>query len=416
MSAPTATAAQPPRDVAVEQALELLLQGAECAGTERIRLEQARGRVLAEDVKVATPVPPFTRSLRDGYALRSTDLDGSGPVTLRVRGESRAGRPGPPLAPGTACRIFTGAPLPRSADAVVMQEEVTARDDAIELPGAVAAGSHVAWRGADLAAGARALRRGTRLNAGRLGLLASLDRAYLEVARAPQVTIVSTGDELRMPGQPGPEGSIPESNGPVLSSIAASFGAAVRSAPLVADDRSATVSALRQALRGSDLVVTVGGSSVGAYDFVHPALADLDARLLWRGVAMRPGRPTAGALCRGCRVLCLPGVPTAATIAFLQLGLPLVRALQGERPFVPRLYPLRVLGSHRERLGVQAYLLARLVHHDGELCAALLPRSAAGTTTGFADAQALVVVPAEQQAIRHGERLPAVLLSEVGCR
>lgn len=378
-------------------------------------MDQAHGRVLAESVLTAEPVPRFSHSVRDGFAIATGDLVDRGPWTLPISGESRAGHSAPPLPSRSACRIFTGAPLPAGADAVVMQEDVVVRDKEIVVADAPVAGHHIRPRGSDLAEGATALTSGSRLTAGRLGLVAFLDRPYLVVARRPTVAIVSTGDELRLPGEPGRQATIVESNSLVMATVARGLGASVRLCPLVPDEPEATVRDLRRAMRGSDVVVTVGGSGVGEYDWVRPAIETLGVRLEFAGAAIRPGRGVAAGRGNGCRVLCLPGNPAAAVLTFLLFVTPLVRALQGERPCMPRHAPLRVLGSHVKRTGVQEYLRARLEEHDGELCAALLPSQSSGAVTGFAEAQALVVAATDRKHIRNGDRLPTILLSELGC-
>src|SRR5690349_13066522 len=199
-----------------DEALARLMGSAQPLGAERVPLEEAGGRVLAEDVIAQAPLPPFDHSAMDGYALDSRALAGAGPWELPVMGESAAGGDLPDLTPGAACRIFTGARLPAGADTVVMQERVERRGDVVTLKAAPRPFDHVRRRGEDLAAGALALGRGARLSPGCVALAAALDRPQLLVARRPVVTVLCTGDELRSPGQIHPPvrpGSIPESNG-----------------------------------------------------------------------------------------------------------------------------------------------------------------------------------------------------------
>ena len=189
--------------LAFDQALARLLASAQPLGAERVPLDEAGGRVLAEDVVARAPLPPFDYSSMDGYALAARSLVPPGPWQLAVVGESAAGGDLPDLAPGTACRIFTGARLPRGADSVVMQERVERRGDVIALAAPPRPGDHVRRRGEDLAEGAVALAAGTRLSPGRVALAAALDRPQLLVARRPVVTVLCSGDELRSPGQAG---------------------------------------------------------------------------------------------------------------------------------------------------------------------------------------------------------------------
>src|SRR5450432_2554390 len=223
-----------------DDALRLILESAPALGSERIALGLGAGRVLAEELIAHTPLPTFDYSAMDGYAVASPGFEGSGPWALPVRGESRAGAPAPALVSGSVCRIFTGAPIPEGADAVVMQEEVTRDGETARLVERPRPGAHIRRRGDDLAAGANALARGTRLNAFQLGLAAALDHSELLVARRPRVTILCTGEELRTPGSAAKPGSIPESNGPALAALVASAGGIAELAPRVGDTLEAT--------------------------------------------------------------------------------------------------------------------------------------------------------------------------------
>ena len=199
------------------EALSRILDGVPRAGVERVPLAAALGRVLAEPLVAREPLPGFDYSAMDGYALAAAGLADDGPYLLPVVGESRTGGEVTPLVRGTACRIFTGARLPPGADCVVMQEDVEREGETIRLSARPRLGDHVRRAGEDLAAGAQALPAGTRLGPGQLGLAAALDRAHLLVARRPRVSILCTGDELRSPGDPARDGSIPESNGAALA-------------------------------------------------------------------------------------------------------------------------------------------------------------------------------------------------------
>lgn len=399
--------------IEVQEALERALRGVTMLGRERVPLEAASGRVLAEDLVSARPMPAFSYSAMDGYAVRASYFTGDGPWTLQVRGESRAGHAGPPVERGAACRIFTGAPLPDRANAVVIQENVSRSGDTITVKERVQEGQNVRPEGADLQAGVVALARGSRLHPGRLGLVASLDRAHVLVARRPVVTVLSTGDELRPPGSPGAPSSIPESNSAVLASIGTRLGANVRLTPLVADDAETTEAEIRTALATSDLLITVGGASVGDHDLVRPAMERLGVHIAFWGVAIKPGKPTAVGTKGHAKVLCLPGNPASATLTFSLFGVPLIRAMQGETTVFPRRVPHRVIGSHARRPGREEYLRARLELHDGELCAKLPASQSSGAVTSFAHADALVVLAADQARIENGDRLPVIRLHDV---
>jgi molybdopterin molybdotransferase len=403
-----------------DDALDRALRGVTRIGSERVPLEEAAGRVLAETITAREPIPPFSYSAMDGFAVRASFFKGDGPWTLPVRGESRAGAAGPPLATGTASRIFTGAPIPSGANAVILQEEVRREGDTITVPpnARPQEGQNIRARGADLAEGAEAIAEGARLSPGRVALAASLDRTHLHVGRRPVVTIASTGDELRLPGELGRPEAIPESNSYALSATAQRAGAIVRVLPFIGDDPATLEASLRRGLRGSDLLVTIGGASVGDHDLVRPAMDALGASFDFWGVAMKPGKPTAVGSCAGAKVLCVPGNPASATLAFLLFGVPLLRAMQGDARPKPRRVPLRVLGSHMRNTsehaaGREEFLRARLELHDGELCAVLPASQSSGAVTSFADAEALVILPGSKKRIDHGDRLPVIALAEL---
>ncbi len=404
-----------------EVALDRTLVDARCLDVERIPLEQADGRVLAEDLISPRAMPEHDHSAMDGYAVTHAALEGDGPWRLGIAGESRAGGTMPALLRGSACRIFTGAALPSGTDAVLMQEHVERDGDAIVIPQGARPrlGQNVRARGEDLAEGATVLSRGTRLGPAQLGLAAAVDRDGLLVARAPKVTILATGDELRAPGSPHRPGSIPESNAYVVGAIARRAAAVCKVMPFVGDSPRALEAALHEARESADLVVTVGGASVGDHDLVRPTLERLGADLVFAGVSMRPGKPTALARLDGTRVLCLPGNPASATLAFLLFGVPLLRALQGDRLARPWPEPMRVLGTHTRNLGGACdgrddFLRARLETVDGLRCARLARRQSSGAVTSFAEADALVLLSGVVRDIRDGDALPVYRLVDLG--
>jgi molybdopterin molybdotransferase len=395
------------------EALERLLAVARPLGAERVALDDAAGRVLAEDLVAPAAMPAFDYSAMDGYAVAARDLAGAGPWELPVRGESAAGASAGPLAHGAACRIFTGAHVPEGADAVVMQEDVERRGDAVVLRAAPRPGQHVRRRGDDLAEGAIALARGARLGAGAIALAAGLDRAHVLVGRKPTVSVVCTGDELRSPGEPARADSIPESNGFFVAAAARAAGALARVGPFVRDEQGAAERAVAEALRGADLVVTIGGVSVGDRDVVRPALEAAGVTLdFWR-VALKPGKPLAVGRAGATHVLGLPGNPASASLTFLLFGVPLLRALQGDASPLPARVPVRVAGSLRRRAGREEFLRARLERRAGELVAAIAGNQSSGAVTSFAHADALVVVPAERERVDDGDRLDAIRIAEI---
>ena len=273
-----------------DTALALLLDGVTPAAAERVALLQAAGRVLAEPVVAQRPLPEFDYSAMDGYALRIVDVPGPG-VVLPVRSVSAAGSAPQELEPGTAARIFTGGPVPKGADTVVLQEDVTREDDLVRFHERPAPGSHVRQRGEDLAAGQTALAAGIRLNPFQLGLAASLDYPELVVTKQPSVAVVCTGDELRAPGSAGPPGSIPESNGVAIAAMVRSAGGLPHLCVRTSDEAAATRRALENALELAEVVVTCGGVSVGDRDIVKSTLESLGVTTVFHKVAIKPGKP-----------------------------------------------------------------------------------------------------------------------------
>ncbi len=380
---------------------------------ETVTLARAAGRVLARDLDAETPLPRFDHSAMDGYAVATTDLDGEGPWTLPVIGESAAGAGSRSLALGAACRIFTGAPIPTRADAVVMQENVRRDGDAIVFAARPRAMQHVRRTGEDMRAGVRAIAAGTRLGAGHLALAAMLDRADLVVARRPVVTILSTGNELRAPGTAGTEGSIPESNSVALAALAEQAGASVRVAPIARDDAEATVVAILEALRGTDLLLTVGGVSVGDHDLVRPALERAGVTLdFWR-VAIKPGKPLAVGRTANARVLGLPGNPASAMVTFAVFGLPLLRAMQGDaRPIAP-FVSARLANAQKRSPDRLELARVTLEVVDGAFVARTHTNQSSGAATSLADSNALAMLPPGESPLAMGALVDVVRWSDL---
>jgi molybdopterin molybdotransferase len=377
-----------------EEARSRLLAGVRGLASERVSLADAAGRVLAEGLVASEALPAFDHSAMDGYAVDPAGFAGDGPWALAVRGESSAGRPAPPLAPESACRIFTGAAVPAGADAIVMQENVTRVGDRVTLAARPKPGQNIRRRGEDIAIGAEAIARGTRLAAGAIALGAMLDRAEVAVARRPRVTIVCTGDELRPAGTAPTPATIPESNSGALAALARQAGAEVRVAPIVRDDPAAVDRALADALDGADVVVTVGGVSVGDYDVVRPALERAGVAIDYWKVAIKPGKPIAVGRRGDTYVLGLPGNPASAIVTFVLFGSPLLRALQGDASPVPPLLPVR-LAHDRKRPPERLELVRCTLQVEGrDLVARAHDNQSSGAATSLASSEGIAFVPA----------------------
>ena len=384
------------------EARDRLLDGVRTLASERVALTSAAGRVLASSLVATSPLPAFDHSAMDGYALATSDLAGDGPFRLTVEGESSAGKPAPDLVPGTACRIFTGAAVPRGADAVVMQEHVKREGAAIVLEARPKPRQHIRFAGEDMAAGTVAIAPGTRLQPGALALAAMFGSAELVVARRPRVTIVCTGDELLVPGEHARPGAIFESNSAALGALARQASAEVRVAPIARDDAAGTQRAIEAALDGTDVLLTVGGVSVGDHDVVRPALERAGVKLdFWR-VAIKPGKPLAVGRRAGAHVLGLPGNPASAIVTFALFGLPLLRVLQGDRRALA--LPLRAqLKADRKRSPDRLELLrATLRVEDGVVVAQAHDNQASGAATSLAHSDGLAFIPQGEAPLAAG--------------
>ena len=317
----------------LEDALaELLAQAQPLPGMEQVRTLDADGRVLAQDLVSQLQVPPHDNSSMDGYAVRSREIADEG-VTLPVSQRIPAGSAPAPLAPGSVARIFTGAPVPEGADAIVMQEDAEADgEQAVRILRVPAAGQWIRRSGEDVTRGAVVLARGQRLDPAALGLAASIGMDRVTVARRPRVALFSTGDELVMPGQVAPQqmrpGAIYNSNRFFLQALLRRLGCEVSDFGIVPDAREATVRALELASGEHDLILTSGGVSVGEEDHVKPAVQALGTLDLWQ-IAIKPGKPFAHGRVRSAHFMGLPGNPVSSFVTFLLLVRPFLLKLQG---------------------------------------------------------------------------------------
>ncbi|MBS0468274.1 MAG: molybdopterin molybdotransferase MoeA [Proteobacteria bacterium] len=376
---------------------ELLAQARPLAGVDAVSTFNADGRVLAQAAISPLQVPPQDNSAMDGYALRSADIGAAG-VELPVSQRIAAGESGQPLQPGTAARIFTGAPVPPGADAVVMQEECEAIDgdggQRVRINTRPQPGQCIRRAGEDIRRGAQVLAAGTRLTPAELGLAASIGLGQLQVARRPRVALFSTGDELVMPGEvaPGamPPGAIYNSNRFFLRAMLERLGCEVSDLGIVPDRFDATVAVLRTAAEGHDLILTSGGVSVGEEDHVKPAVQSLGQLDLWQ-IALKPGKPFAYGRIGGAHFMGLPGNPVSSFVTFALLVRPFVLRLQGVADVAPNAIAASA-GFDWPRVDKRREFLRARYGADGRL--ELFANQGSGVLTSIAWGDGLVDNPA----------------------
>ncbi len=323
----------------IDDATAIVLSGAEAFEPESVPLSEAGGRYSATAAVSPVDLPGFDNSIMDGFAVLAADTSTAGPgdqISLKVAGESRAGKPFPGrLEPGQAITISTGAPIPDGADAVLQKEIVEVDGARINVSTTVEPGHDIRRRGEVSKAGREILAGGTELGAVELGALASIGMDPVSCHRRPRVSLLTSGDELVDPGTPLGPGQIWNSNRFAVTELVRESGASLVSSENVRDDRAATVDALDRAL-GADLTVICGGVSVGDHDHVKPALEELGVEQDFWGLALKPGRPAWFGHRGETRVLGLPGNPVSALVVFRLLALPLLKMLSGGAAPPPR--------------------------------------------------------------------------------
>jgi molybdopterin molybdotransferase len=374
----------------------------------------ALGRVLARDLVAPLPLPPFFNSAVDGYAFRHADLAAEGETRLALAGRLAAGQApvaGAPIAPGTACRILTGAPMPPGADTVMMQEDARLEPgDALVLPPGLKRGANARPAGEDVAQGAVALPAGRRLRAPELGLAAALGHAVLPVAPLVRVGVFSTGDELASPGAPLGPAQTYDSNRFTLLALLARLPVAASDLGILPDRPEATAAALREAAAAHDLLLTSGGVSTGEEDHVRAAIERGGRLVFWR-LAVKPGRPAAMGVVRGARgedrrstpVLGLPGNPVAAVVTFLHLARPLVLRLAGAAPEALPRFPARAEFATRKKPGRREYLRVRLEPGLPLPRARKFGREGAGLLSSLTESDAFAELPEDATAVAPGD-------------
>ena len=395
----------------VEQRVDEALHRAAPLGVETVPIEKAQGRVLTTAVTARVDSPPCDVSAMDGYAVRVADITAAG-VCLPVSQRIPAGSVGTLLQPGTAARIFTGAPLPPGADAVVMQELCEHGEGGVVINHLPRVGENIRRAGEDIAIGAGILPAGSKLRPQDIALAASAGLPELPVYRRLRVGVFFTGDELYQPGEPLPPGGIYNSNRYALRALLEGLGCEVRDLGTVPDTLAATREALRKAAADNDLIITSGGVSVGEEDHVKPAVEAEGQLDMWK-IAIKPGKPLAFGEVRreGGKAwfIGLPGNPVSAIVTFLVMVRPFVLRLQGIADVTPRSFTLRA-DSDWLRPDARAEFLRGRMNDSGGV--ELYPNQGAGVVTSLCWGDGLVLNP-PGQAINRGDAVRFVPFAEL---
>lgn len=381
------------------------------AENEHVPLHGARGRVVAQDVKAPVDLPPFDNSAVDGYAVQHADLQADKETKLPVSGRLTAGaRANLAIKPGTAIRIFTGAAMPKGADTVFMQEDVTVEGDRVTVPKGLKLGANRRLAGEDVPAGAIVLPSGTVLEAQHIALAAALGLTEILVRRRLTVAIFSTGDEVVEPGSVRAGAAIYDSNRFLLTELLERLGAIVTDLGILADDPEKLSRKLTEAAASHDLIITSGGVSTGEADYVRDAVERIGKLVFWR-VAIKPGRPVALGVIptlsgQGAAFVGLPGNPVAVFVTFVRVVKPLLRRLSGARPdkLVP--LPVRAAFAYKKKKDRREYVRVALKRApDGEIEALKHPQDGAGILTSLTETDGLLEFPEDVTTVEPGARV-----------
>jgi len=389
--------------ISVAEAIQIVRQHTRALPFERVPLEHALNRILAEDVVADSDLPPFDRAMMDGYAVRAADT-ANAPVRLRIAGESAAGKGWHhEMKEGEAVRIMTGAPVPAGADSVQQVELTHELKDGtvVELLESVELGKSIVSRGAEIQAGETVLQSGVTINPAMMAVLAAFGYAEIAVGQRPRVGILATGSELVSVNEKPGQDEIRDSNNYSLAGYAQLTGAVVRRLPLARDETSVLKNQIATAVEECDVVVTSGGVSMGVYDVTKAALKELDAEIFFERVSLRPGKPTVFArLPNGTLVFGLPGNPVSVAVTFNLFARTALLAMQGVNEPGPKYETAMLARSLKRNPERESYLPAQLTtNDDGELIAFPLKWGGSSDFVAFALTTALIVVPAGTNAL-----------------
>jgi molybdopterin molybdotransferase len=391
--------------MSVDEAVRLIAERVtRVVDTETVALAAADGRVLAVDIAAPLPLPPFTNSAVDGYALASSDLPTTDAQAFPLSGRVQAGASAlAAVKRGEAMRIFTGAPMPDGADTVFMQEDVRLEEGKVVLPAGLKPGANVRLAGEDIPLGHVALQEGQRLRPQHVALAAAFGLTDLTVVRRLRVAVFSTGNELVSPGEHRAAPQLFDSNRFMLMAMLRRLGCEVSDLGILRDERAALASALRKVAGSCDLILTTGGVSTGEEDHVKAGVEAVGKLVLWR-MAIKPGRPVAMGIIDGTPLIGLPGNPVASFVTFVHLVRPTVLALSGARqePLVP--LPVRAAFAYRKKIARREYVRVSLREAaDGAHEAVKFPREGAGLLSSLVDTDGLVELGEQVTRVEPGQ-------------
>ena len=389
----------------VDEAVALIVaQLSPVDGVERVAVGEADGRVLAGDLVAPLNLPPFTNSAVDGYAVRGEDLPTDGERAFVVAARMQAGMAaGEPIEPGQAVRIFTGAPMPPEGDTVFMQEDVRLGDDGrVVLPAGLKRGANVRPAGEDIPQGALVLPAGRRLRPQDVAVAAALGLTEVEVRRRVRVAVFSNGDEIVEPGSARGGPQLYDSNRVMLAAMLRRLGCVVTDLGILPDDAARIAAILERNAAQHDLILTSGGVSTGDADYVKTAIESVGAMVFWR-MAIKPGRPVAMGVIKGCPFIGLPGNPVASFVTFAHVVRPAICALAGTEWRRPIGTQVRAAFSYKKKSGRREYVRASLRRgQDGVLEAVKFPREGAGLLSSIIDTDGLVELSENLTTIEPG--------------
>ena len=402
--------------LSVDAAVELLGERlAVIEDRETVSLSEADGRVLARDLEAPLPLPPFTNSAVDGYAVRGEDLPGTTEKVFPVVDFLQAGASANAVAqPGAAIRIFTGAPMPEGADTVFMQEDVKVeKKGRVILPPGLKRGANVRPTGEDIRQGQVVLRSGQRLRPQDVALAAALGCTRLEVRRRIRVAVFSTGNEIVAPGAPRRDTQLFDSNRVMLTAMLGRLGCEVSDLGILPDDHGAIARVLKESAAGHDLILTSGGVSTGEADYVKEAVESVGKLVFWR-MAIKPGRPVAMGVIDGTAFIGLPGNPVASFVTFAYVVRPAIYALAGARLQMAPAVPVRAAFTYKKKVGRREYVRAHLRRAaDGGLEAVKFPREGAGLLSSLVETDGLVELGEQTKGVQPGESVAFLAYSSL---